>query len=335
MFGAASAVLHYNVLSRLYGSMMCRLFGIPCIGYFGDFVSSLPRTLSLEGLEVFKRFHNALRIVVEDDKCDEGGQIEFLGVVAQPSSGGVKVSISEERKQKLLECIREILCTGSFPRESAYPLGGKLSFAQTMAFQKVGRSFFPLIYQHDRSPSDVLGKALRNDLEWWVQFPEESKPKILRSLSKKVDLVAYTDASGGGGLGAVLIRDGKRETLWGVADTDFCRWVGMGTSEIFCLEILAALATVVVAASRFPGNKIMFYVDNKASLSSITRGAVMGRRANKMVRCTIAAQKDMFLWFERVSSKDNHADFPSRNAGEPGWGSLPVKETVRMVMSRT
>ena len=150
LFGAASAVLQYNVPSRVIGALVCRILGAPCIGYFDDYVAVLPRGLGGEGLRGFKKFHEILGITVEDSKCEEGDSVTFLGVVVRPwLAGGVEVSISEDRN-KLLDYIRDILLTGTMPRDHAYSLGGRLSFAQTAAFRKVGRSFFPSIYQHER-----------------------------------------------------------------------------------------------------------------------------------------------------------------------------------------
>ena len=42
LFGAADAVLRYNVFSRIVAELFARLFGVPLLGLFGDFGASVP-----------------------------------------------------------------------------------------------------------------------------------------------------------------------------------------------------------------------------------------------------------------------------------------------------
>ena len=62
MFGAISAVLHYNVLSRIIAELICRTLGIHMLSYFDDFAALLPSSLSSHGLRVFSRWCELLGI---------------------------------------------------------------------------------------------------------------------------------------------------------------------------------------------------------------------------------------------------------------------------------
>ena len=56
VFGSVAAVLHYNILSRIWTSICCRLLGIPIVGYFDDFAALVKAGLAEEALRVFSRF---------------------------------------------------------------------------------------------------------------------------------------------------------------------------------------------------------------------------------------------------------------------------------------
>ena len=53
MFGAAAAVLHYNVFSRLIPALVCRLLGIRLICFFDDFAGLLTKLLPTKACAVF------------------------------------------------------------------------------------------------------------------------------------------------------------------------------------------------------------------------------------------------------------------------------------------
>lgn len=46
MFGAAAAVLRYNLFSRIFEGLIARLFGIPLLCFFDDFGALIPRPLA-------------------------------------------------------------------------------------------------------------------------------------------------------------------------------------------------------------------------------------------------------------------------------------------------
>ena len=56
LFGATSAVLHYSCFSRLLAVLANRIFGIPLIGYFDDFVALAPANVGRLALRTFERF---------------------------------------------------------------------------------------------------------------------------------------------------------------------------------------------------------------------------------------------------------------------------------------
>ena len=62
LFGAAAAVVHYNVFSRIISELVCRIFGIPMISYFDDFGAMLPEQLAQKEIATFAKWRILLGI---------------------------------------------------------------------------------------------------------------------------------------------------------------------------------------------------------------------------------------------------------------------------------
>ena len=120
----------------------------------------------------------------------------------------MEVNISDRRRSRLLAAISSALSSGALALVEAPSLAGKLNFAQCAVFGKVGRSFFPSIYAHERGRRAAIGSRLRADLERWAEYLADAAPRLIRKLSNRVDALLYTDASGAGGLGAVALWGG-------------------------------------------------------------------------------------------------------------------------------
>ena len=68
LFGAVAAVLHYNCFSRILSALFNKIFGVPMIGYFGDFGALVPSKLAPLDLWTFGRFYDILGIQLKVTK---------------------------------------------------------------------------------------------------------------------------------------------------------------------------------------------------------------------------------------------------------------------------
>ena len=121
--------------------------------------------------------------------------MEFLGVSIRCPGDSVVVDISSERRKKLLHIIHNALEKGVLENDHAYSLAGKLNFAQSRVFSKVGRAFFSSIYAHEKARTGKLSISLRGDSEWWSCFLSIARPKLIRACRGGLDYVLYTDAA--------------------------------------------------------------------------------------------------------------------------------------------
>ena len=91
-----------------------------------------------------------------------------------------------------------------------------------------------------------------------------------------------------------------------------------GANPIYVLEIFAVLLAVNVLEDRFSslcaGQGAVFLVDNNASLSAMVRASASTEPAAGAIYSAWQgfARLGLEPWFERVSSKLNMADVPSR-----------------------
>ena len=80
LFGAAVAVLHYNLFSRIVAILANRIFGLPVINYVGDFGCLLPASLGEAGLRTFSSFCQMIGVWLKDKKTEIGREVIFLGL---------------------------------------------------------------------------------------------------------------------------------------------------------------------------------------------------------------------------------------------------------------
>lgn len=70
-----AAVLHYNVFSRLVTAISNRMFGIPLVRFFDDFVALVSLLLASKALGAFSRFFALLGIQTILQKSEVGPEI--------------------------------------------------------------------------------------------------------------------------------------------------------------------------------------------------------------------------------------------------------------------
>ena len=143
LFGATSAVLHYNCFSRLLAVLTNRIFGIPLIGYFDDFGALVPANVGRSALRTFERFCNSLGITLKKSKTDRGRCIIFLGLHGSfPSPGNkmlLSITLPEEKAAAWPNTTRRVLSEGIISHDELESIIGRLSFAQTSVFGRIGR----------------------------------------------------------------------------------------------------------------------------------------------------------------------------------------------------
>ena len=337
MFGAISAVLHYNVFSRILAELACRIFGLPMLSYFDDFGALLPAEIAKQGLLTFSRMCTLLGIKLKLQKSEVGPAITFLGLLGTfPSKEGgmdLTVSLPQDKAAKWAADITQYQAKGIITHPELEKLIGKLCFSQTCLFGKFARTQLRCLYRKLYAPKykAALSKHENLTLSWWIDVLLNLTPRIPRASCKPPDFVLYTDAATSSrSIAAILFQGGSNPPIVQKLATSRVPkfWTSRfnAKNEIFGMELLAPLAFIWFNRKQLTNKTVNLYIDNNNVVTSLVRGDSGADFIAAMIAMfwRIAEAHSIDVWIGRVSSKRNPADLPSREV------QLPFKVLRRM-----
>ncbi|KAJ9436315.1 hypothetical protein DIPPA_28450 [Diplonema papillatum] len=342
-FGEAAAVVHYNAFAKVLARVVRKGLKLPLCQYYDDFASPCQASDGTALADVLELLQGILHTSFNEDKTSEGHSFRHLGLVFTITSRGVEVAISAPRRRGLVQMLKGVMARDSLSPGEAASLAGKLGFATSALFGRVGRVPLQPIFRRSNASTTFAGFKLGGDLEealgWWVRTLAEDEQCFRRTVplnpirpGEGTRYVLLTDACLFG-LGAVLatITEGVV-----VAVEYFSHPVPRegANLQIHHLEFVA----VAVAFALWFGDKddytVSVWVDNDIILGSL----VQGRTRAKELRTAVhlfwerLARSRGNAWFDRVPGIDNIADLPSRLlhawAGVPIRGILPRRREV-------
>ena len=174
LFGAVSAVIHYNCFAMIFSVLANKISGLPVFNYFGDFGSLVPDMIRKAGLQVFLGFTAVLGALMKGDKSQADRALAFLGFWGEfpgPDNDMIlRISLPGPKKTKWAIITHDFASKGAISHMDLGKLIGGLSFAQTSVFGRFGRTLLrPL---HDKLKQRPYVAKLSVDevdiLRWWV-----------------------------------------------------------------------------------------------------------------------------------------------------------------------
>ena len=152
LFGATSAVLHYNCFRRLLSVLVDRIFGIPIVGYFDEFGAPSPEEMDDLALETFEHFCDAISIRLKASKSKVGNEMVPLGLNRSfphpPNSMTLRIALPKGKRRKSPRMIARIIETGPIAFAEIESVVWRLSFNQTSVFGRTGSAMMaPHIYE--------------------------------------------------------------------------------------------------------------------------------------------------------------------------------------------
>ena len=154
----------------------------------------------------------------------------------------------------------------------------------------------------------------------------------------------YTDAEGGGGIGAVLFRHNSPTlTFRASLGKQFMRFFRHRKTNIIPLELGALVVAVACFRRSFIGTETVFFVDNQTVLYCCRRGRCRADDVNQLIviLADILSSLGIMPSFVYVPSKSNIADYPSRGVDIPSrWGvrfvqvDKSIHEVCRLLSGR-
>ena len=239
------------------------------------------------------------------------------------------LEITEGRKDELQKEIEQILKVKRLSPGQAAKLKGKLMFAASQLWEKLGRAYLLALSerQYTKVYREGVDKALKLSLEAWLRLLELAPRRELKPLeSDAVDVVLFTDGyypdsrkgeSGKAQVGAVLFAAGgttqplylSEQLEQRTVDTWLTR-----QNQISMVELFAPVLALFAMEEAVRGKKLLLFVDSEAVEGALVKGYSSREDLSELVGkfWEQAARLDCLVYVCRVSTDGNPADGPSR-----------------------
>jgi len=274
------------------------------------------------------------RYATDGDKAQEfSTSFRALGIVIclkNFDKGFVEFSNADKRSRELVETISFFLQKSSMNIGEAQRLRGRMQFADSQVFGRLGRLCLKAVTTHAYSG---LGPKLKPEcisaLRRFSQFLLRSEPRRIQGCSSRPWFIftdACFDVSNSGwpcGLGGVVVDPHGNPFQFFSTSLSASQMSVLGVEKkvtiIFEAELLAVVIAVSLWSSMFYCSPIVIFVDNNTARDVNISGSARSRTAEALLECLLSAEsKSMcFPWYSRVPSPSNPSDAPSRGNVEP------------------
>ena len=328
-FGAGHAVPNFCRVSEWIARMLQRFFHLHVDHFFDDFFIIEPEDTIVSALIMMKEGFKLLGFTLDPDKSQhQTNTCPILGVIFSSSvlasERKLLVQAKPTRVKNLITQIDQIIERNELSPAQAGSVVGKFGFLCSTLFGKVGRCCAAALRhrQYSLTPARKLTPQIVSSLELMKRFLVESPTRELK-LHHQKPVILYTDASDVPGrtpqrlVGAVLY-DPVDEALlfssWAVTSSLVNTWL---TKETYMgqLEILAAPFAFSTWKERLANRSVLLFIDNDAAAASLVKGYSPKGDSAQIVGefWILVAMLRSHVYIDRVESKSNIADGPSRN----------------------
>eukprot|EP00971_Amphidinium_carterae_P021391 422068-Amphidinium_carterae.1 len=138
-FGLTAAVYNYNRRSALINDFLVKLLLVPAFSFYDDKFGFEFEHSVKEAHEYVQALHTWLGAWFDESKLACGQDLDVLGVFFQLSR--LQVDVKESRRRELLAEIADVLSRDRLEPGHAGKLKGKLLFASSQLWGRVGRAF--------------------------------------------------------------------------------------------------------------------------------------------------------------------------------------------------
>ena len=236
------------------------------------------------------------------------------------------VEAKPSRKLNFCKMVRAVLSQGELTPSLAGSIVGKFGFLCSSLFGKVGRCCTKSVRdrQYSVSPLFSIDPNLRASLQLMMEFVNLSPPRTVQMSNDTPRPILYTDASDvperrGGRfvLGAVLLYGAMRERMEYtslVLPPDLVATWAHRQSYMGQLELLAGPLALATWPAVLRHTKLFHFIDNDSAAACLVKGYSPQVDSSPLVGdyWLKAAAAGLDVYIDRVESKSNLADGPSR-----------------------
>ena len=318
-FGSLASVYNWDRIGELLCFLARRLLHIPILRYVDDYFAPELPACADHAAHAFARMVRLLLgpTAISESKLLWGMPLEILGLDVEVNPVGIKCKPTVAKSEKWLGQIQQALDSKTLLAGHASKLAGALQWATAHMFDRLGRAMIRPIFLQQKKRHGRVGKSLEVALRWWLQV---LKLEIVQtcpwSLPETAPVQLFADARGEPPrLAAVLFMDGERfYTDWEPTAELMNLFTVRKDAQIMGLELLAIAIGLCTFADKLQSRKICIWSDNTGSEATTDKGTAKSWDHARIVHSIWlkAAMIKAHLWVDRVPTKENIADLPSR-----------------------
>ena len=327
-FGAVHSVYAFLRLARMLFSIATKGLFLMCTNFYDDFVlaskPSLTASASCSMEMVF--LLTGWVFAQEGSKATQFDCVcKALGVqfdFHRAEAGLMTVCNTESRRKELIQQIASALQSGFLDKQSTLSLRGRLGFADSFMYGRIGKLVLKQLTDHAYGPRKKFDESLAFSLRAMSDRLQTARPREVTALQLRQWFI-YTDASyesgtNTGGLGGVLVDETARVKAWFsiMLDEAACKAFGAGEKGaiIYELELLAAVVATGLWCRKDREALYVIFGDNDAVRFSLIRASAAGTAGQALLSHQLQVEADCGLrsWYARVPTEANISDWPSR-----------------------
>ena len=323
-FGAVAAVYAYNRVANALIHIARAVLNLPVDNYFDDFWGVGGTLIAARrGFDWFGRLNNFLGLTLKEEKDFLPASTGvLLGVSVSIGSFPFLMCVDEDRARRLLVELDRVCQNGAISPAEAGSLAGKLQFAASAFYGRVGRAAIAPLFeiQSSKRATRLVSPQLREGFLFLAELMQNPHPREYYGNDfSRPSHVLFTDASGSGRMCGVLFTQGQERPLVVAGQCDnriLESLLPREDKQITLLELLAVLHSVAAFSDIIASSDLTIYVDNEGAKGMIVNGFARGDCLDGTVVASMLWRRIAALhaavFVDRVPSDSNVADGPTR-----------------------
>ena len=212
-FGSRRAPINWAHVAQFLKWVLEEFSNVVIAVYVDDIRGAEPLATAESAFATIKAVCALLGLVLDEKKDKPPGKtLELLGAQVAIGPDSIEASLPPRKVSELSADLDAIQKRGRLAPAAAAKLRGRLGFAQSLLFGRVGRAhlapFSERQYSMAQDSRFPLNDELRNAIAWWENLLASPMPRRLMFDMPHPALV-YTDACGTGHIGAIVYFRGR------------------------------------------------------------------------------------------------------------------------------
>ena len=329
MFGSTAAVYSFNRVSRSLWFLFNKMLAIPCGVFYDDFPMFQPCGLATDADESASQLLDLLgwkHAKTGSKAAPYQARFNVLGCtldLTDISSGSVKLENKPGRIDRLVELLKKTSEEGTLTKHQGQVIHGLMRYACGFFSGKYLHQVCAEVMAIGSAHSKKGPAEVRSFCDYAIRTLQTSRPRQIHCGFEKRPILIFTDGcweAGFAGIGAVIsdLATGVKIVCSGVVPSILIEtWKKSVGDFVICqIELYVMVLLRWQFSRQFTHRRTIWWVDNDSARYTTIKGLSPSPTMRLLAREFYALDADFptYSWVERVPSKSNPADGPSRNA---------------------